>query len=691
MGSIAFKKTQTDADIQKLVQFLTTCAVFDGDGQYFTTSGTLPLSYYSTADYWGDYVCNTWAKQNGQDCTVVIQDHGDGTDQNPYYRNGEGSPGSQLQIERVNASLGTDIYDAACWQIALALVANQGLQGFTPAELFFLVSLSTKRLLPNVKAVRANTGNFSYGYQVAISDSREAYALRLIGKDFWAQDPLWDTDYEHYISHWPPCNRSRRGSISWSDWKPITGENAWAFLIGSLQADYLQFKVQGYIPFQSDSVQNALYVLYAFQSMQCSIGALYYAPGGSEGNAGAIPQGEISVENNASCLAGLIIFKQVLENILSQDGSITTDDQAKIKAAIDLIAIMIWGGKTPSGQTVGLLKFFQTNAWNSTDGIFYQGGTYNNGVWTATTNSNAVDVDTWGLTVLGADLLDRWFGAGTAFSLWQNVKQWGSFSQNGQLWGVGYSSDDDHSIMSAEWTAGAINAVRCLMVYYQSDVAKFNSLQSDHDAMMTNLLNLRTDQYGDAGFPDGLEARYFNDVKPPLGQLAFLYASKRYYIPFGWYANPIPSTTSTSWAIYLHYEYNPFQLGGSYESLDWSVPTYDANNDNGPWNVQAAVVNLTVLNKVDGAEIMPSYQASSTSGWQNLLQIPIPIDGSAVIQLPRNAYGFMVTYHKPGMSDSDWLRACLLNSSKIVNMQTGQTIVAVWTNSEGNGDCQIGS
>ena len=42
-------------------------------------------------------------------------------------------------------------------------------------------------------------------------------------------------------------------------------------------------------------------------------------------------------------------------------------------------------------------------------------------------NSNAVDVDTWGLTVLGPNLLDQWFGAGTAFSLWQNVKQWGSF------------------------------------------------------------------------------------------------------------------------------------------------------------------------------------------------------------------------------------------------------------------------
>ncbi|MBW4464906.1 MAG: hypothetical protein KME07_05635 [Pegethrix bostrychoides GSE-TBD4-15B] len=689
MESIAFKKTQTDTDIQKLVEFLTTCAVFDGNGQFFTNSGTLPLSYYSTLDYWGDYICNTWAKQNGQDCTVSIQDFGDGTDQHPYYRNGGTSPGSQLQIERVNACLGTDIYDAACWQIALALIADRGLQGFTPSQIFTLVSFSTQRLLSSVKAVRANTDNFQYGYQQTINDPREAYALRLIGKDYWAQDPLWDTDYEHYISHWPPCDRTKPGTISWADWKPITGENAWAFLIGPLQADYFQFKAQGYIPFQSDSIQNALYILYAFQSMQCAIGSLYYAPGGSEGNVGPIPQGEISVENNASFLAGLIIFKHILEAILSKDGSLTSDDQAKVKAAINLISIMIWGGKLPSGQTAGLLKFFQTNAWNAAAGIFYQGGTYNNGVWTPSTSSNAVDVNTWGLTVLGPDLLDRWFGAGTSFNIWQSVKSWGSFSQNGQLWGMGYSNLDNNAIMSAEWTAGAINAVRCLMIYYQSDAAKLSSLQADHDAMMENLLNLRTDKYVDAGFPDGLEAHFFNDVNPPTGLLAFLYASKRYSIPFGWYANPIPSTTSTSWAIFLHYDYNPFQLGGSYESLAWSTPAYDTNDDTGPWNAQGTVINLTVQNKVDGAEIMPSYQASSTSGWQNLLQSPIPVKGTATIQLPRDAAGFMVTYHKPDMSD--WLRACLLAPSTITDLQSGQTITAVWTNDAGDGTCRISS
>lgn len=689
-SSLAFQPTQTDAEISQLIWFLITCVTFNGDGQYFTVPGVLPLSYYSTAGYWGDYICNVWAGQNSADCTVVVQDHAIGTPS--YYRNGEGSPGAQLQLERVDATAGTDIYDAACWQIALALGASKGLSDNTlpPKMLFSLVANTTNRLSPSVQGIRAVMENFLYGYRGSIDNASEAYAFRLVGNDFWAADPLWgNCRYGHYIT-FDSSITDQIGSITWPDWKPITGENGWAFLIGPLQADYLQSTAStGYIPFQSQSIQNALYVLYAFQQMQCTIGAFYYAPGGSEGNTGAIPIGEISVENNFSCLAGLVIFKQVLETTLSKDSTLTAEDTSKIRLAINLICILIWGGKTPDGQTDGLLKFLQTKAWNAAEGIFYQGGTYVQGGWTPTSEPKAVDVDTWGLTVLGPESIDHWFGAGTAFTVWQNVKQWGSFSHNGQLWGVGYSDADNHSIMSAEWTAGAINAVRCLMVYYQSDAAKFASLQADHDAMMTNILNLRTDKYLAAGFPNGIENPYFAYVNPPEGHLAFLYASKRYAIPFGWYANPIPSTTSTSWTIYLHYDYNPFQLGGAYTSIDWTTPTYDPTNDNGPWS--SDLLTLTVLNNVTDAEIMPSYQKDATTPpvWTPLLTTPIPANDKAVIQLPITAYAFSVAYHKIGDPPANWYGACQLSQAQIKQLKNGQTITAIWTNDQGTGACQI--
>jgi len=43
-----------------------------------------------------------------------------------------------------------------------------------------------------------------------------------------------------------------------------------------------------------------------------------------------------------------------------------------------------------------------------------------------------------------------------------------------------------------------------------------------------------------------------------------LYSNKRYFIPFGWWANSVLSTASTGWAVFLDKNYNPMFLGGSY-------------------------------------------------------------------------------------------------------------------------------
>ena len=99
---------------------------------------------------------------------------------------------------------------------------------------------------------------------------------------------------------------------TWSDWQPLTGDNAWAQIIGPLQADYLLYN--GSIPITSKALSNAMNSLYAFSAMQAAIGAFYYAPGGTVGAQGLIPEGEISVEDNFSVLAGLQILKRILQN-----------------------------------------------------------------------------------------------------------------------------------------------------------------------------------------------------------------------------------------------------------------------------------------------------------------------------------------------------------------------------------------
>jgi len=43
---------------------------------------------------------------------------------------------------------------------------------------------------------------------------------------------------------------------------------------------------------------------------------------------------------------------------------------------------------------------------------------------------------------------------------------------------------------------------------------------------------------------------------------SYVYANKRFFIPWGWYANPVSATCSTAWAVMKAANFNPFVLGG---------------------------------------------------------------------------------------------------------------------------------
>ena len=589
-----FSPVQSEADIKAELEFLTSISGQVGFG-YQGSAGQLnglllPLSYYSTADYWGKYVGGI----SGNDLHVVDSYNGSDYTLTPT----TSSPGRDLQVERVNVYNGADIYDAACWQIALAVCGKAGVQNSKGSNLFDLAAnqdmllkvgydgnASETQLGANRAITQAN-GTFSYNGS-AITNPSNAYFFRMVTKNWLSTDPFMGTPYMQYVTatNLPSNPEYVAGKITWLDWKPITGENAWAFFIGPLQAIMLKQASlgQNFVPFSSVAVQNALGVLLALRSMQSELGAVYYACKGSLGNQGDQPVNpyEVSVENNASALAGLMIFQKVLQDELSYENDLTPDQKNQVQGALNQIHAMIYGGLTPQGlQTKGLLSFFQNCAWDANGGIFYQGGDANNpklGIdWKPTSEPKAVDVTTWGVSVLGQPLIDSWHGLGTAYKMWQNIKSWGGFyGPDGALWGVGYSDQDGNGpngnyqkgIISAEWTAGAINMLRCLITQYQTkgQLQYVADLQKDHDSMMKHIVSLRSDLYSKTPAYAGVcPENYDGLISIPNGKLAFLYASKRYMIPFGWFANPLPSTTSTSWLIMLQYNFNPFKAGGDY-------------------------------------------------------------------------------------------------------------------------------
>jgi hypothetical protein len=313
--------------------------------------------------------------------------------------------------------------------------------------------------------------------------------------------------------------------------------------------------------------------------MQSKVGGVYYAVKGSLQNTGnqLVDPYTISTENNASLLGGLLI----LRNILTQQSTNQTHSYLKV------IDVMINGGVMPNRNTTeGLLSYFKKYAWDASTSHFYQGGLANKpgkAAWIPTTEPRAVDVNTWTVAVLGQPLIDSWSGFGTAYKIWNEMKVWGGYyDDSGNLWGVGYSDQDGnglgHSnkngILSAEWTAGAINMLKVMIAQYtlqessHPDAKRYvASLRTDLQSIEAHISTLSVAKYSSVNMFDSIRPQNYDSLVSLAGnQHAYLYASKRYFIPFGWYANPLPSNASTSWALLMNYSYNPFTLGGGFRA-----------------------------------------------------------------------------------------------------------------------------
>lgn len=584
-------------DLQAAYRFL--LSERDAGGILYTaTSGKLagrqlPLSYHDSAAYWGEHVCAM------ADCTVV-----DVYNPHTYTLLPEPSSAGDLQTERINTHNGASIYDAATWQIAVMLGRTVNRLDLAPGQdpyglvsnqnLLLTEAHSGDSPYPVFGASRAVTVGpvFVYNGQ-RITEPARAFSFRMLPRTWLSRDPLAASPYARLIKTAglpAPNPEYQAGTVNWTDWKPITGENAWAFLLGPLQAADLHYRVErkaAFVPLHDPALSNALALLPTFAALQSSLGAVYHAPAGTVANQGGqlIDPHFVAVENNISLYAGLRLLRATLETTLRQDNTLLPADRERIDIALRLSGAMIDGGEIGGGgvsrTTLGLLHFFRHHAWQ--DGAFVQGGYADDPAtkerWRPAREAEAVDVTTWGIAALGAERIDGWFGFGSAYRAWQQVKGWGGYGEGTTLWGVGFSDRDGNGldaagrfrqgVLSVEWTAGAITMVRSLIDHYrtlspaspgtQQARAFLDTLHADEQSMLAAMERLRVDTYADTPFP-GQPQRYRSLF--PLATRPYLYASRRHSIPFGWYANPIPSTCATAWMVMVANHYNPFVPGG---------------------------------------------------------------------------------------------------------------------------------
>eukprot|EP00759_Apiculatamorpha_spiralis_P050691 PhF_6_TR4865/c0_g1_i1/m.6824 len=445
-----------------------------------------------------------------------------------------------FETEQLITALGLDIYDGATWCIAMTLSGHAAdCQGFLENNLALHKTLQFNDIRGDAACNGIiskgqcqdpqGTGHcgFCYGDNGVSLDSDHALFFREIC-DIWSVQNTVDLRCPWMNTTW-----------TWNSYDPVLGENAWAQLIAPMF--YLYNTTNGGqqpVPDSSlELIMAANFVSTALPSIQAgNSGAFYYGPHNMWSMDGSDSGYSISTENQASLLAGLKGFLKILQlNPSSQYQSLVPQVQ---------------------GYVQGLKKYL-LGAYNKTLGYFVQGALYNATTQTLIYNATApfaTDCQTWVSTVLGSDLIDTTLGAGTTLNLWQTTKAIAGYGlQFGMVKGVGYSNKYiSGQVFSGEWSLGAMNWLKLLIhnSSYTNDQKAFlqTELTYMRNCIESELVVSYPVQQGSDPYP------------------SVLYANVRYWIPFGWYANAIPSLSSTAWTVFYDLNVNPLMIDGSYRS-----------------------------------------------------------------------------------------------------------------------------
>jgi len=486
----------------------------------------MPLSYFSTEDYWNAITPDQRVPpERAYKSPMVV----------PACQHQLIQPDAlnayQFQTERFLSTLGLNIYDGAIHSIASALLGD--IDQVIQYESSIISTAKTcqfgdirgdgpcKGVINSGECSDPEQGGacgFCYG--TGSNNDRtlpkdNAWSFRMIA-DYWALQGTVDQRCPSLGLMW-----------TWNDYRPILGENSWAFLIAPLQTAYIKYGTVAAIPNDDISITMALSFLVSLPRMVSPVGGVYYSPKNNLGFNNYDSGFDVSTENNISLLAGLKMLRYVL---------------TQKNLHMEQIPII--------DSLISNIMNYVRSSYDPSVGFFRQGGSFSNatGAWAWHTGDAdfAVDCQTWTLSVLGPKLVDSWFGVGTSANLWVTTKKLGGYNYviwSGDVDGMGFSVNNNDQAFSGEWTFGAINMLRVM-----STVSGNSTYLYDAGNMRDNISQRLTQ----TGTINGVQVTGVN------------YCNKRYWIPFGWWANAILSTASTGWAVLADSNFNPFYLGGKY-------------------------------------------------------------------------------------------------------------------------------
>jgi hypothetical protein len=264
----------------------------------------------------------------------------------------------------------------------------------------------------------------------------------------------------------------------WRFWSVHTGPNAWLlnattrFIDLSRRRGVPEVSLRRYVDL-AESLGQAILMLQDAKTL----GGVRYAPQGVyHAEDAPDPYEEINTENNISCYAALMALFRVTNDPIYRKGA--------HRILVFLKEAPVWDqeGRAHRG-------LYDRNAGTLAMGVFYR-----NGHWVLETDHPTDSGGTWAISALGPEKIDAWFGTFSAYRMWRAIRR-----QAGRTMDYRYAEDDgplagldyndsfppNESLISPEWTAGGLYALRQLNHYYRQPAHHLNA----HD-----LAGLRRDE-----------------------------------------------------------------------------------------------------------------------------------------------------------------------------------------------------
>jgi len=453
--------------------------------------------------------------------------------------------------EKILTTWGLNIYDGACWEIALWLLKDSNASLLDDIRLSRKTTQFASIIGNNVNSRKANM--YLAPISVGLYTNPTGASDPTIRNIVYPYDPngLSFRIISNYYNYDPVTILPQQWSSTakhWNHFNPTLGENAWFYALSPFirNANITNFK--GYSGFNS--------ILF---NLMDSNGGFFYSPIKTKDTSWSL-----SSEYNASMYGAL---SQMISYL-------TSNPSINIGISIGQLSSMIMGigHFFVSMADRENFLFHQRKIWTKESSWQIQSNgikvNESNNLVTFTVTSNdvtmlqssnkpyviSVNVQTWIICSLQPKIIDQIFGIhGAALKQWNNLKtSCGRFNQDGELEGFGYTNiktSFDYgmaTVISTECTFSAMMACKILKEYYGefADTSPY-SITSD----LAEMESFVYDSNNNLLFVSDNEA-YFNS------------ANIRAQTGLGDFINPIPSIAATSWHIFYIKSFNPFVPNG---------------------------------------------------------------------------------------------------------------------------------